>query len=87
MASVIRNSRWISVILAILWGIWSFCIYAVLQTVIMPDYVTLHQLKKYDHLAYSLSLVAYAVFVMVFATAINLYIVIKATGKEKKEKF
>ncbi len=87
MASVIRNKRWISVILAIFWGIWSFCIYALLQFQIMPDYVTLYQLKRYDHVSYGVMLATFAVLVMIISTPINLQIAIEATEKQKKEKF
>lgn len=87
IASVIKKHRWISILIAIIWGIWSFCLYAVLETVIMPDYITLHQLKRYDQLSYAAMLIAFAVLVMVISTPINLQIAVKATEKQKKEKF
>lgn len=85
MASVIRKSRWISALVAIYWGIWSSCIYFLLQTAIMPDYVTLLQLKRYDHLSYAAMLIAFAVLVMVTSTAINQQIAIEETDKQRVE--
>lgn len=85
LASVIKKFRWISIIMAIFWGIWSFCIYFLLQTAIMPDYPTLHHLREHAISAHGAMVVGIAVWVMILATATCLYTVIKKTSKPKKE--
>ncbi len=85
IASVIKKHRWISILIAIIWGIWSFCIYFLLQTAIMPDYPTLHQLREHELSAHGAMIVGIAVWVMILTTATCLYTAIKKTSKPKKE--
>jgi hypothetical protein len=87
MAMVNHDSRRISVIWALTWGIWSFCVYLLLAVIVIPDYPRLHGYNPHMHLGFGLMLLGLSVAVMLLSWAINLTIGIRATSKHRKEDF
>ena len=84
MATVYRRSKWISLFLALLWGIWSFCIFLLLILTIIPDYPTLHHYEGHARGLHGMMLVGFAVWEMIFSFAISLYVITTTTRKQRK---
>lgn len=82
--SVHEKSKWISILLAILWGAWSSFIYFRLIIIIIPDYPTLYEMQGQVHWGYGVMLIGFAFWESFFSIIINLVIAIKANRKSKR---
>ena len=85
LASVIKKSKWLSILIALIWGIWSFCIYSILQTRILPDYPTLHQLREHGLFAYGVMMVLIMIVIAILSTIINIKTALQNTRIKRQE--
>lgn len=86
-ASLCSRKRWLSVVTALSWGIWSFCVFILLVVILIPDYPGLNQYTTHQQLGFAYLLVGMSVAVMLLSSAINVVVGIRATRKQRKEEY